>query len=161
MVLMFLKETFELRDVFSHCGSCRFAKSGIVAFGESGCHNGFKTVRIFETFPDVHGVVGTENFRFSGRFLDCPHECFMRLGMTMPPNFDILLMVFVKAFERLLGLGERIFFGAVNDREEIMEFEHESDLLDTEIVAERVELRKTIRIVFLLVEGTSVDIASV
>ena len=27
----------------------------------------------------------------------------MHLGMTMPPSFDILLLFFLKAFERLLG----------------------------------------------------------
>src|SRR5579859_7629425 len=80
---------------------------------------------------------------FGGHLLDCPHECFMRLGMTMPPSFDILLLFFLKAFKRLLGFGERIFFGAIDNREEIVEFEHESDLLDPEIVVEGVKLQKT------------------
>jgi hypothetical protein len=62
MVLVFLKETFELRDVFSHCRSGGFAKSGVVAFGECGCHDGFETVRTLETFPDVDSVIGTEDF---------------------------------------------------------------------------------------------------
>src|SRR5579859_8206436 len=143
MILMFLKETFELRDVFSFCRSGGFAKSGVVAFGKSGCYDGLETVRILETFPDVDGIVRTENFRFGGRLLDCPHECFMRLGMTMPPSFDTLLLSFLKAFEWLLGVGERIFFGAVDDREEVMEFERKCDLLDPEIETEGVELWKT------------------
>jgi len=63
--------------------------------------------------------------------------------MTMPPSFDILCLFFLKAFERFLGFRERIFFGAVDNREEIVEFEHESDLLDPKIVMEGVEFRKT------------------
>src|SRR5579859_7974381 len=143
MILMFLKETFELRDVFSHCRSGGFAKSGVVAFGKSGCHDGLETVRILETFPDVDGVIGTGNFRFGRRLLDCPHECFMCLGMTMPPSFDTLLLFFLKAFEWLLGSRERIFFRTVDNREEIVEFEHECDLLGPKIVVERVEFWKT------------------
>src|SRR5579859_5913514 len=143
MVLVFFKEAFELRDVFSHCRSGGFAKGSVVAFGESSCHDGLETVRILETFPDVDGVIGTENFRFGWRLLDCPHECFMCLGMTMPPSFDTLLLFFLKAFEWLLRFRERIFFCTVDNREEIVEFERERDLLDPKIVAERVELWKT------------------
>jgi len=120
MVLMFLKETFELRDVFSHCRSGGIAKSNVVAFGKSGCHDGFQTVRILETFPDFDSVVRTKDFRFGGRLLDCPHGCFMCLGMIMPPSFDILLLFFLKAFESRVGKRSGQIRGSTEVRTEIV-----------------------------------------